>query len=212
MKAYEKVFVSSLVVLAAVLYTEFNKKKNLFPENIKNKSVLVKPEMKDFGIDSVAFKRLLPLFKIKKDLYDPNGYVYYKEKSIPELCEGNGLYCYFEQINNAAGNLRFCFQIQTTEWMFIKKCQFLIDGNPYEYYPSNNEYYPGDKGKVCEWFDDSVNESNLQILKAISIARDVKIKLTGRHYHKVITIPKKQAESIFNTLAIYKALNGKISD
>ncbi|MDV6169142.1 hypothetical protein R1T16_11970 [Flavobacterium sp. DG1-102-2] len=211
MKAYEKVFISSLVVLAAVLYTELNRKENIFPENIKHKSVSRHPLpaiMTSSGVDSVAIKQLLPLFKIKKDEYDPNSIIYYREKSIPDLCHGNAAYCYFEQVNNVAGNLRFCFQVQTNEWMFIKKCQFLVDGIPYEYYPENLEYYPGDKAKVCEWFDDSVNENNIRIIKAVSTAADVKVKITGRHNHTIISIPQNQIKSIFNTLSLFIALNG----
>lgn len=211
MKAYEKVFISSLVVLAAVLYTELNRKDNIFPENIKHKSVSqnhLPPIMRNSGVDSVTVKQLLPYFKIKKDEYDPNNILYYREKTIPDLCRGNAAYCYFEQVNNVAGNLRFCFQVQTSEWMFIKKCQFLVDGVPYEYYPENLEYYPGDKTKVCEWFDDSVTENNIRIIKAVSTAAEVKVKITGRHNHTIISIPQKQIQSIFNTLALFTALNG----
>lgn len=211
MKAYEKVFISSLVVLAAVLYTELNKKKNIFPENIKHKSITetkVSGFMHSHKIDSVAIKQLLPSFKVRRDEYDPNSILYYREKSVPVLCRGNGAYCYFEQVNDIAVNLRFCFQVQAKEWMFIKKCQFLIDGIPYEYYPENLEYYPGDKSKVCEWFDDSVNENNIRIIKAVSTADEVKVKITGRHNHVIISIPQYQIQSIFKTLSLYNALNG----
>src|SRR5918993_5494376 len=49
-------------------------------------------------IDSTTFKKLLPLFKIKKDEFDPNGILSYMPKNSPDHPKGNAMYCYFEQI------------------------------------------------------------------------------------------------------------------
>jgi hypothetical protein len=212
MKTHLKLTVILIVVIFAAFHI-INKNNNSLRESSNSISMfktaftgtIPSPE-----IDSITFKKLLPFFKIKKDEFDPVGILSYIPKDSPEKPKGNAFYCYFEQINDSVDNLRVRMQIENRDWLFVKKCIFLIDGNVYEYNPKNFELNGGNPGMVCEWFDDSVCESNVGIIKALSKAKEAKVKLIGRHTHKIIEISREQIESINNTLTLYSAMRGAI--
>lgn len=161
-------------------------------------------------IDSTIVKKLLPFFKIKKDEFDSSGLLSYIPKGSPERTKGNAIYCYFEQIDDSVTNLRFRVQVENRNWLFLKKCQFLIDGRVYDYNPQSVELNTGSPGMVCEWFDDSVNENNIEIIKALSNAKRAKVKISGRNSHKVVVISLEQIRSINNTLTLFAAMRGAV--
>lgn len=213
MKTHQKLTFTLIIVIAALLYI-VNKNNGQLKGKADSLSML-KETFSDVTnaseIDSTALKKLLPFFKVKKDEFDPNGRLKYVCKDSPEAPKGSAMYCYFEQINNTVADLRFRMQFENKEWLFIRKCQFLIDNIVYEYYPSDFEFNAGNPGRVCEWFDDSINESNAGLIKALSKAKEAKVKVIGRHYHTVIVISPQQIESINNTLTLYSAMGGDIS-
>jgi hypothetical protein len=158
-------------------------------------------------IDNESFKKLKSLFNFKKDEFDPSGLTWVTPKSAPNYVNVNSIYCYFQENNGVASNLRLKFQYEAEDWLFIQKCQFLIDGKAYEFIPLNTQTDVGNGG-ICEWFDNSINYSDSELINALANAKEAKVKIIGRQYHKIKPITTKQIKSIKNTLDLYKAMGG----
>lgn len=202
-----------LIVVIAVAFHIITKNNDGLRKTTKTFSMLKTTFSGNSGnheVDSTTFKRLLPFFNIKKDEFDAHGILSYVPKDSPDRPKSNALYCHFEQVGDSVVNLRIRLQVENKEWLFFKHCQFLIDGNVYDYYPGNTEFNVGTPGNVCEWFDESVNENNIQIVKALSSAKEAKVRIIGRHYSKIVVFSKEQLQSINNTLALYIAMKGVV--
>lgn len=152
-------------------------------------------------------KKLEPLFRIKKDEFDPQSPVFYTPKTAPNFVNIDATFCYFNVTNNLPSNLRFRLQYENNEWLFIEKCQFLIDGKAFEYYPINIQHDSGNGGRIWEWFDDTASINDALII-ALYNAKKAKVKLIGNQYHDIITISNKELKSIKNTIDLYRALGG----
>jgi hypothetical protein len=155
-------------------------------------------------LDSSKIKKLKPLFKHKIDEFSEDKTVWVIPKSSAQFRNMNGIYCYF-----ATGNFRFVFQYHKDDWLFIKKCNFLIDGEPFEYIPQNLKR-DNDETGITEWFDDQVNYNNRRLIESLANAKTAKVKLTGDNYVDVRVITKKQISSIKQTLEYYRALGNDI--
>lgn len=166
-----------------------------------------KPEEKSVPkVSPEEIEKMKSRFKFKKDEFDPNGHTWVNHKSEPAFLNQNAVYCYFQETNNNASNLRFKLQYAADDWLFIEKCQFLIDGKAYEYYPSNAE--KDNDSTIWEWFDESVNESNKDIVKALADAKEAKVKLIDRQHYDIMPISKKYLKSIHETVELYEAMGG----
>lgn len=212
MKTHLKLTVILIVVIVAAFHiiTKNNDGLGKRPKSISMLKGAFSDAIDTPEVDSTTFKRLLPYFKIKKDEFDVNGILSYLPKDSPERPKANALYCYFEQVGDSVINLRIRMQVENKEWLFFKHCQFLIDGNVYDYYPGDTELNVGTPGNVCEWFDESVNENNIQIVKALSTAKEAKVRILGRHYSKIVVISKEQLQSINDTLSLFRAMGGSV--
>lgn len=212
MKTHQKLTMVLFSVIVAIVYIVG--KNNNKPLHTADNITIIKSAFsmteEETVIDSAAIKRLSPFFKVKRDEFDPSGTLTYVPADSPEKPKGDAIYCYFEQVNDSVSNLRIRMQVENKEWLFYKKCQFLVDGKVYEYSPQNIELNVGNPGLICEWFDEAVNENNIEIIKALSKARQAKVKIIGRHYNKVVIFSKEQFLSINNTLELYSALRGDI--
>lgn len=63
---------------------------------------------------------------------------------------------------------------------------------------------------ICEWFDESVAETNdIILLNALANSKTDEMKFIGRQYYDVKNITKEQLNSIKRTIEYYKALGGK---
>ncbi len=164
---------------------------------------------KTVKIDSSAIKILEKYFRKRKDEFSKTKKTWYEPKSAPTYVNKNALYCYFQTENGIPNNLRFKLQYLSDEWLFIQKVQFSLDGKAYEYIPSKTETDNGD-GEIWEWFDESVNASDKDLLMALSIAKKAKMKLIGRQYFEVKPITQDQILNIKRTIELYKAMGGKL--
>lgn len=159
------------------------------------------------SINNLTIKELKPFFNISKDEFNPNGLTWYKPKNASKYVNENSVYCYFQVIDNKASNFRFRLQYLNDEWLFIKKVQFSIDGQPYEFTPINVE--SDNDTEIWEWFDENIDAFSEPLIDAISKAKVVKMKLIGRQYYDTKTMTKYQIESINKTYKLYKAMNGQ---
>ena len=151
-------------------------------------------------VDSSKVNELKSFFTHKSDEFAENKTTWIKPTSAPKYTNMNGIYCYFSE-----NNLRFVFQFHRDDWLFIRNCIFLIDGKSFPYTPQNMKR-DNDESGITEWFDDSVNGSNKDIVEALANAKEAKVKLNGDNYYDVKVITKKQISSINKTLEYYKAM------
>lgn len=160
-------------------------------------------------IDSAKIKELKQFFRVRKDEFSTTEKTWYEPKSAPSYTNRNGLYCYFQTENDMPSNLRFRMQYYSDDWLFFSKVQFSIDGKAYEYVPMDTETDSGDGGHIWEWFDESVSESDKELINALAYAKSAKMKLIGRQYFDVRNISQDQIKGIKRTLDLYQAMGGK---
>lgn len=159
--------------------------------------------------DTEKVKSLEKYFKKEKDEFDTEGRVWYQPKSCPKYRNQNGIYIYFATKNNIPEKLRFCIQYHAEEWLFFKKVSFSIDGKAYDYIPLKTETDCGNGGRIWEWSDEAITESNdKQLIKALANAKSAKMKFIGRQYYDIKTLSKQQIEDIKRTIDFYHAMGG----
>ncbi|MFD2600538.1 hypothetical protein [Flavobacterium suzhouense] len=202
------VAVAALFLLISRNHKSFSGRSNNVTVLNNSSSEVLKQTKK---VDSLEFKRLISYFKLKRDEFDPSGTIRYMPETSPEKPKGNAIFCYFDQTDDLVANLRLRMQVENKEWLFYKRCQFLIDGKIFDYIPSNIEFNQAGTGNVCEWFDNAINENNFVIVKALSKAKIAKVKILGRNYDKVIVFTDKDIASIDHTLELYSAMNGEFA-
>lgn len=159
-------------------------------------------------VDSPKMKELLPSFNVKTDEFDPNGTTWYKPKSAPKYTDCNGIYLYFGLEEGRVLPLRFRVQYYSDDWLFFKKVQFSINGKAYEYIPSRTETDSGNGGKIWEWFDEALQESDKELIYALIEAKSAKMKFIGRQYYDIKNITNSQVTDMKKTLELYRALGG----
>lgn len=160
-------------------------------------------------IDSAKVKDLMQYFIQKKDEFSNDNKIWYRPKSAPQYTNRNGLYCYFQTVNGMPSNLRFRFQYYSEDWLFFSRIQFAIDGKAYEYIPDKTETDSGDGGKIWEWCDQSLSQSDRELIYALANAKSAKMKIIGRQYYDIKTLSQEQIKSIKQTLELYNALGGQ---
>lgn len=184
--------------------------KNSVQESLNNNNKEnIEKFKKTSKIDLVKVKELKKYFIVQKDEFSKTNLTWYKPKTAPKYSNQNGLYCYFQTENNIPSNLRFRLQYYSDEWLFFNRVQFSIDGKAYEYVPLNTETDNGDGGYIWEWFDESITNSDKDLISALSNAKSAKMKLIGRQYFDIRTISKDQIKNIKRTLDLYKEMGGK---
>lgn len=184
--------------------------RNTLKESVDNsKKEKIENFKQSAKIDSSKIKELTKYFVLKKDEFSNNNLVWYKPKSAPQYTNQNGLYCYFQTENGMPSNLRFKFQYYSDDWLFFSKIQFAIDGKAFEYIPSDTETDSGDGGHIWEWFDQSLTQSDKDLISALANAKSAKMKIIGRQYHDTKEITQGQIISIKRTLDLFNALGGQ---
>ena len=176
-------------------------------ERIKQESEAEKKAQ--LKVDSAAVASLLPFFNVKKDEFDPRAPVWYVPKNAPKYVNRNGIYCYFETENDIPQNFRIKIQYYAEDWLFIRKVQFSIDGNPYEFIPTSPER-DHDNGYIREWIDEQVSLGDVEIIKALANAKTAKMKLIGSKYHNIKTITPQQILDIKRAVDLYEAKGGQL--
>lgn len=209
-----------------VKFVLYNKDKEIISPNINEetlsniRSIFLDEKKENFNrnsttdkeniyIDSVKIKELSPHFIFEKDKFDTQGKAWVKHKNAQKYVNKNDISCYFMILNDKAVNFRFNIQYLAEDWLFIKKYQFSIDGNAYEFIPKNVERDNGD-GMIWEWSDDAISSKDFELIKAIAYSKDVQIKIIGRNYYDIKNITQKQVKSIKETYELYKAMGGEI--
>lgn len=183
---------------------------NTLQESVdRNKKEKVESFKQTASVDSSKIKDLDKYFKKRKDEFSNNNKVWHEPKSAPKYTNRNGIYCYFQSEDGMPSNLRFRLQYYADDWLFFKKVQFSIDGKDFDYIPLNTETDSGDGGYIWEWFDESVGDTDKELINALANAKSAKMKLIGRQYYDIKTISQDQINSFKRTLELYKAMGGQ---
>ena len=171
---------------------------------IASNEARAKVSAKEVAAAKETIKRLRPTMRYQKDEF--NGGWYYP-KSSPKFVNLNGIYIYFNYVDDATGpnNLRFRIQYQAEDWLFIERYRFLIDGRELVYIPEDPKRDNGDGG-IWEWFDDPINANSQEIVEALIKAKTVKVRFEGKDYYKDKVITPIQRADLKHTLDMYEAL------
>lgn len=148
--------------------------------------------------------------KMSKKYDDMNEITWYRDKSSPAYVNYNGFYAYIGQSNGSKPWLRLAIQYAADDWLFIESYTIKVDGKTYTI--SENSYgeikTDNGSGGIWEWLDRQVGSSEYEIIKAVANGKDVKIRFSGKDYHKDKTITEQQKTALRNVLDAYEALGG----
>lgn len=152
-----------------------------------------------------ALDKVLPSLKVTKDEF--TGVTRYHARSAPRFINKNGIDVYFARAKNEApAKLRWSIQYAADDWLFIERYLFNIDGQQYQFTPTQVRRDNGN-GMIWEWFDDSVDDQSMGILDALAKAKSAKMRLQGKDYQDDKPITKAQLDGIRNILAVHEALS-----
>lgn len=179
-------------------------KANQVIDSIKQEAALAKKE------DSLAIIKLKPFFNEKKDEFSTEALIFIKPKNAPSYVNYNTFYLYFAKSNTALSQLRFRIQFINNDWVFLKKIVFLIDDQPYEFYPSKVDTDVMNGGQIVEWVDEAIDEYSATLIAVLSQAKKVKVKFIGNQYYEIRTMSAKDLQYIKHSYNYYKALGGSI--
>jgi hypothetical protein len=183
---------------------------NTIQESVdRNKKEKVESFKQTASIDSSKIKELQKYFRKRKDEFSNNTKIWYEPKNAPQYTNRNGIYCYFQTEDGMPSNFRFRIQYYADEWLFFKKVQFSIDGKAFDYIPLSTETDSGNGGYIWEWSDESVSDSDKELINALANAKTAKMKLIGRQYYDIKNISQEQIKSFKRTLELYQALGGQ---
>lgn len=152
----------------------------------------------------VKLKKAKSYLRVKADEMEDN--TWYYDKSTPGYNNRNSFHVYLGQ--NLSGNwLRFRVQYYADDWLFINKLIIKTDTNKYTYIPKSTPERDNADGKIWEWIDDSVSESELAMLKDVATSKKVKIRFNGSQYYKDKTVTSNQKRGLRHILDYYELLN-----
>ncbi|HBZ67574.1 MAG TPA: hypothetical protein DEO70_12120 [Bacteroidales bacterium] len=148
--------------------------------------------------------------KLHKKYDDVNEITWYRDKSSPAFVNYNGFYVYIGQTNGSKPWLRLAIQYASDDWLFIESYIIKVDGKTFTISEDSYGEIKTDNGSggIWEWLDRKVGSSEYEIIKAVSQGKEVKIRFSGKDYHKDKTITEQQKTALRNVLDAYEALGG----
>jgi hypothetical protein len=117
---------------------------------------------------------------------------------------------YIMEPKNGTPYLRFAIYYVASDWLFVEKYLFDIDGKKYVIAPP--KYGAGSittdngSGGIWETLDILAEGDALVILNALSVAKDATIRYEGKDYYRDRNVGQKEREAIKNTLKAFDYL------
>lgn len=151
--------------------------------------------------------------KMNKKYDEINEVTWYRDKTSPSYVNYNGFYAYIGQSNGGSPWLRLAIQYAADDWLFIENYIIKVDGMTYNIVEQEYGEIKADNGSggIWEWLDRQVGPSEFEIIKAVANGKDVKIRFSGKDYHKDKTITSQQKLALKNVLNAYEALGGSMN-
>lgn len=137
----------------------------------------------------------------------------WRDSATPEFINSKSwVGTYIMEPKRGSPYLRFVIYYVASDWLFLEKYLFDIDGKKYVISPP--KYGDGsittDSGTgIWETLDVLAEGDTLVILKALSVAKEATIRYEGKDYYKDRTIGKTERDAIKNTLKAFDFLSNK---
>lgn len=140
-------------------------------------------------------------------------FTWYQDKSSPIYVNKNGFVLYFGVRDDGyVTDLKLQIQYYAEDWLFIQSYDFIVDTTNFSLYTFDRvDRDNGDGGMIWEWYDTSVGEDVMKIIKAISKSKKVKIRFNGRQYYKDKTLTRSEITAVNNVLNIYENIRDILS-
>lgn len=159
---------------------------------------------KPLEVDTAAIAELAPLCREEVDEFE--GLTWIMPKYASHSNKVDDIYAYFCVKDGKPYNLRLRIQVVSSDWLFVKKYIFLIDGKRMEYTPAKVER---DFDSITwEWSDEKINSSpQLKALFAQMLkANEIKMRFVGKNYVRDRTLTPKEVAHLKEINAYYNAL------
>jgi hypothetical protein len=156
---------------------------------------------------SAEYKAAFAQMRIVKDTF--NGVTWYHDKSTPKYRNSNAFELYFGTQKGSNTTLRLVIQYYGSDWLFIEKYLFNVDGYTYEINPGYGDVETDNDSKVWEWFDTKPNKGEVDLIKRIIKSKKAVMRIEGSQYYKDVTISSTQKKAFSNVLTVYAGLGGK---
>lgn len=190
----------SVLIFQACERTDYSKREY----NYHQRTLLTKDELKTLEL---TFKNL----RMKKNEFTK--FTWYQDKSSPIYVNKNGFVLYFGVRDDGfVTDLKLQIQYYAEDWLFIQSYAFIVDTTNFSLYTFDRvDRDNGDGGMIWEWYDTSVGEDVMKIIKAISKSKKVKIRFNGRQYYMDKTLTRSEINAVNNVLNIYENIRDILS-
>ena len=131
---------------------------------------------------------------ISYDEFQKNNWISYK--GFSDYTNTNAIDLYIGKDDSWSVRSRFRIRYEADDWLFIKKYQFSINWDVYDYSPSNINTDSWNGGRIWEWSDEIVDKETLKIIKAIYENWSANIRFVGSKYNKDRALTKKEIEGL----------------
>lgn len=172
----------------------------LFPDGARSQTKASTP----LEVDTATIAELAPLCREEVDEFE--GITWITPKYASHSNKVDDIYAYFCVKDGKPYNLRLRIQIVSSDWLFVKKYIFLIDGKRMEYTPARVER---DFDSITwEWSDEKIKSSpQLKALFAQMLkANEIKMRFVGKNYVRDRTLTSKEVAHLKEINAYFNAL------
>lgn len=187
------IFLITILIFQACENKDYSNREN----NYVKRNLLTKTEL-------TTLEPTLKNLRIKKNEFTK--FTWYQDKSSPVYVNRNGFVLYFGiRDDGFVTDLKLQIQYYAEDWLFIQSYDFIVDTTNFALYTFDRvDRDNGDGGMIWEWYDTSVGEDVMKIIKAISKSKKVKIRFNGRQYYKDKTLTRTEINAVNNVLNIYE--------
>ena len=177
-----------------------NKAENEAKEKVQKEAERIKKQQENKRLSTA-------LQKMTKDTDKIEGVVWYRDKSSPTYNNQNGFFLYIgKSITGGKPWLRFRVQYHAEDWLFIESFIVMADNQKFE--RNRLRFERDNDSKIWEWYDSTVTEADLHMIRTIIASKNSVIRFNGRQYRKDKPITSSQKQALRNVLDAYKVLGG----
>lgn len=155
-------------------------------------------------------RELLSTMKLEEDrvrqykFYYPKGWRHYSDGWAADIK------CFVLPYIGASNDdvwLRMVCNYTADDWIFFEKITFSVDGkNYYKSFQYNDVVRDNANGDIWEYVDMDVNNTELEILKAIAYSNETIVRFEGDDYYDDMVVSAEDKQGIKDALKVYELL------
>jgi hypothetical protein len=154
-----------------------------------------------------ARRRAIAAASMAKKVDKLEGITWYQDKATHGY--ESSFHLYFAERAGYVTNLRLKLRYYADDWLFVQSFTVYADGQRFEY--SNVEFERDHgSGSIWEWYDQPVSTSDLAMIRAVIVAKDVTVRYHGRQYRGDRKVTSSQRAALQRVLDAYEALGGTL--